>query len=495
MPRYNLQDCEEYAKSNGGLCLSLEYKSTTTKMDWECEEKHKWETTFKIIKTGCWCPDCSKIISGKKRKGTKNNKITIQYCKTLAIEKGGECLSEVYKSKQQLLWKCENGHTFPNRVDCVQKGRWCNECYLLKVKPTIEKFKKYAISKGGECLSDKYIDSQTNLEWKCNRNHQWESKPRTDFWCRECSIIDSYKITVEDLQHFACSNEGECLSKEYKSQIPIKWKCKRNHQWESIFSSSTGWCRLCINIEQTKYNINDCNKSAEIKGGKCLSKEYINVDTSMYWECKQGHKFKTRYGHILEGSWCKSCWGLNKRLGLLECISWAKKLGGECLSEEYEGIHIKMLWKCKESHKWIATFGSLRNMKSWCPTCSKRYSKAQIQWLNYVSISINENIQHAETIEGEYNIPDTKYYADGYEKTTRTILEYHGSYWHGDIRVYNPTDINKKVGKTYGQLLKNTLKKELIIRNLGYNYICMWEYDWMKGVKAVIKLQKLFRCR
>ena len=63
MPRYNIKDCLYIANSKDGKCLSLQYKSTTTKMKWECKEGHQWETTFKIIKKNTWCPDCSKIIS------------------------------------------------------------------------------------------------------------------------------------------------------------------------------------------------------------------------------------------------------------------------------------------------------------------------------------------------------------------------------------------------------------------------------------------------
>ena len=494
--KISIELCQTLAKEKGGKCLSKEYKSKQ-KLLWECKEGHQWKTTYNTIKKS-WCPECSKRIGGEKRKGNKNNykkyKITIEYCKDLAKQKNGECLSEEYKSKQKLLWKCENNHTWETRVDRIQRGQWCNECHLLKVKPTIEKFKNYAISKGGECLSKEYIDSKTKLEWICKRNHIWKSKPRTDFWCKECSIIDSYKITIKDCEKFALKNEGECLSKEYISKIPIKWKCKRNHIWESIFNGYkyTGWCRECVNIEQTKYTIEDCIKSANDKNGKLLSKQYINVDTTMNWQCKEGHNFRTRYGHILEGSWCKKCWGLNNRLGLSECINWAKKLDGECLSIEYINKDTKMEWKCKEGHIWNATFGSLRSMNSWCPICSNKfYSKAQIQWLQY--LSINKTIQHAETEEGEYKIQNTRYSADGYEKSTNTIYEYHGSYWHGDIRFYDPNDTNKSNNKKFGELLKNTLKKELIIRKLGYNYVCIWGYDWRRGIKAVISLQRLFR--
>ena len=153
-----------------------------------------------------------------------------------------------------------------------------------------------------------------------------------------------------------------------------------------------------------------------------------------------------------------------------------------------------MKWECKKGHIWDALYNSIKKANSWCPRCSNNfYSKAQIQWLQY--LSINKTIQHAETEAGEYKISNTRYSADGYEKSTNTIYEYHGSYFHGDIRFYDPNDINPTSKKKIGQLLKNTLKKELIIRNLGYNYVCIWGYDWRRGIKTIVKLQRLFRTK
>lgn len=217
--KLSLEDCKLSAEERDGKCLSEIYINSSTKMKWECKEGHQWETTYRTIKR-CWCPECSKRIGGEKRKGNKNRykkyKITIKYCKDLAKQKNGECLSEEYKSNKKLLWKCENNHTWETRVDRIQSGRWCKECHLLKVKPTIEKFKNYAISKGGECLSKEYIDSKTKLEWICKRNHIWKSNPVTYSWCQECSIIDSYKITIKDCEKFALNNVKILLSWKQK---------------------------------------------------------------------------------------------------------------------------------------------------------------------------------------------------------------------------------------------------------------------------------------
>lgn len=108
-----------------------------------------------------------------------------------------------------------------------------------------------------------------------------------------------------------------------------------------------------------------------------------------------------------------------------------------------------------------------------------RYSQASIEWLK--TFPNYPNIQHAENI-GEFTIPTTRYRADGYDPTTNTIYEFHGTYWHGDPRYHRGTDIHPVVGKTFGELYERTIKKENIVRRLGYNLITIWEADFIKTI-------------
>ena len=57
-----------------------------------------------------------------------------------------------------------------------------------------------------------------------------------------------------------------------------------------------------------------------------------------------------------------------------------------------------------------------------CTKCQikKQYSKLQIQWLNFLQLKENINIQHAENGD-EFQIPTTSYKADGYCQETNTI--------------------------------------------------------------------------
>ena len=39
-------------------------------------------------------------------------------------------------------------------------------------------------------------------------------------------------------------------------------------------------------------------------------------------------------------------------------------------------------------------------------------------------------------------------------------------------------DFIKEVKKTFGDLYENTLNREELIRNLGFNLVVVWESDW-----------------
>ena len=93
----------------------------------------------------------------------------------------------------------------------------------------------------------------------------------------------------------------------------------------------------------------------------------------------------------------------------------------------------------------------------------------------------------------EYRIPDTNYFADGYDPSTRTIYEFHGDYWHGNPSRSNASIFNERTKCTkctMGQLLENTLKKQETCTSLGYCYVEIWEHTWRKCKKLLRMLQQ-----
>jgi hypothetical protein len=113
---------------------------------------------------------------------------------------------------------------------------------------------------------------------------------------------------------------------------------------------------------------------AKQRGGKCLSKRYINSKEHLLWQCSKGHEWKsTPFSVKTRRSWCPVCAG-NKPLGLESMHKLARSRGGECLSVEYSNVKTKMLWQCKDGHQFQSTADNVKQGK-WCPYCKKNNNK------------------------------------------------------------------------------------------------------------------------
>ena len=51
-----------------------------------------------------------------------------------------------------------------------------------------------------------------------------------------------------------------------------------------------------------KILIEDCHKLAELKGGKCLSTEYVYHQFKLKWECSKGHIWDAVFSSIKQAS-------------------------------------------------------------------------------------------------------------------------------------------------------------------------------------------------
>ena len=111
------------------------------------------------------------------------------------------------------------------------------------------------------------------------------------------------------------------------------------------------------------------------------------------------------------------------------------------------------------------------------------YSIDCIQWLHVVMENGKLNdipcyIQHALN-GGEYRIPGTHYKADGYDALHNTIYEYHGCFYHACPSCYpNRKTKHPITNKSMEEVYNETLKKERILRERGYNYVEMWEHSF-----------------
>lgn len=135
-----------------------------------------------------------------------------------------------------------------------------------------------------------------------------------------------------------------------------------------------------------------------------------------------------------------------------------------------------------------------------CKKCATRNSKKATLWLEYMSIATGLRIQHADN-DGEFYVPhlypgkkrlDIR--VDGYCEATNTVYEFAGDSFHGNPRKYpDPDKMHWCINKTYGELYQNTLDREAWLKSLGYDVVTIWEMDWDRAVKMVVKIQRAFR--
>ena len=175
-----VKDCILVAKKYNGHFLSNKYKNAHIKYLWKCSNNHKWYSTLNNIKhSNRWCLECS----GRKP-------FTIKYCQELAKKYKGVCLSEKYINyKTKLKWKCNKGHQWETYVYNIQRNFWCPAC-SNNTKLTLEYCKKLAHQNSGECISKIYINNKTKYIWKCKLGHIWNAlltNIRVGKWCPTCN--------------------------------------------------------------------------------------------------------------------------------------------------------------------------------------------------------------------------------------------------------------------------------------------------------------------
>jgi hypothetical protein len=380
--RYTIKNMQSIAREHGAKCLSKEYINDSTPLAWMCQRGHTWDAPYSIVRQGGWCVQCAK------------KEARFEELQEIAEKRGGKCLSTEYiNSTTKLKWQCKEGHvwmTSPHYIKYVHT--WCRNCAITNQKDTIDNMKALAMSRGGECLSTKYVNKNTKLKWRCTEGHVWMARPQNikpGGWCPQC--VRKPKHTIEALQMLAKSLGGRCLSLKYLGyRIKLKWQCGEGHLWQATpFSLLQGrWCYKCgvkMAAEKRKNDIGIYKKLAEIRDGRLLSDEYINKNTKLKWQCKKGHEWMAIPHNIKNGSWCPYCAGKIKQT-IEEMQMLAKQRGGKCLSLKYVNSQTKLKWQCNNGHIWMANPAIIR-FGRWCAQCAFANKKNTIEDMNAIAIS------------------------------------------------------------------------------------------------------------
>ena len=231
-----------------------------------------------------------------------------------------------------------------------------------------------ARDRGGRCISRVYVNSNSPLLWECASGHRWSAAPESikkGSWCPECAGVR--RLTLEEMQRLAESRGGRCLSRCYlNAASKLIWQCSANHIWSATPTQvrKGHWCPICARV--ARLTLYELQQIAAKKGGQCLSLEYANSSKLLRWRCVVGHEWQARAHSIRAGGWCPAC-AHNQRLKLEEMQEIARERGGRCLSTRYENGCTPLIWECELRHRWKALPARVKNGSrrkgTWCPEC------------------------------------------------------------------------------------------------------------------------------
>lgn len=424
----------EIAQQRGGECLATEYKGWDDPLRWRCAKGHEWTNRAGKIKSGQWCPECA----GKAPKG-------LPYLHELAAEKGGECLSTVYPGVHgHATWRCAKGHEWQAKPSNVRNGNWCPHC--AGKRQTIEDMRQLAASRGGECLSEEYRTQTQKLTWRCADNHTWQAVPnsiKNGSWCPFCSINygeEICRIYFEAL--FGCrfpktrprflwtgprgvmELDGYCeelgLAFEHHGEqhyrqvprfhrTPADFEEQQRRDADKLARCAAAGVRIIeipsipsltpveklpevvaaqlqalgitppfapelVKLDLSRiYDKSALERLRDIahsRGGELLSDSYLGDKGLLRWRCANGHEWLANPNGIKGGQWCAQCYG-NVRKTLDEIREQVAKRGFTVLSAQYGGAQEKLRWRCAKGHEWEATpVKVLGSEATGCPRCA-----------------------------------------------------------------------------------------------------------------------------
>lgn len=194
-----------------------------------------------------------------------SKKLTIEFIRELIELKGGKLLTLEYVNNHQPLDAvCSKGHLYHPTAKTIKRGGGCSICYnntdsrrAAKAQPNkIQEVKDIANKRGGECLSNSYVNNREQMRFRCANGHEWETSFKSilhNAWCPECSkhTITNYKRKekIQFAEKVAADLGGKLIKFDKDSfKNKFTWQCTFGHVWQATFQNvvyNNSWCPYC----------------------------------------------------------------------------------------------------------------------------------------------------------------------------------------------------------------------------------------------------------
>ena len=508
-------------KSFGDKCLKLvpefsEHNLPITVWDfspnctetfwWVCREHGEYQkTAHDRVSKGRGCPECSKSWI---RETSKESSLGGVHPELVRLWSHNNTLSifEVRPNSHKEYWFiCQVHGRYLQSCARASSGKRCKWCAKQSENP----YK-------GESLGDLYPDlakewsdnneltpfdyyphSSKEVTWTCPRGHKNYTKTiknRTlrGHGCPKCSHRLGSPSKEDSLGYLYPKLEKDWSPSNSKTPYEVypgshykaKWICKKHGDYSmSCYSRTSGHgCPECGKVEASKSrdtplprnSLGDLYPELIPEWSSENDRTPFDVKSgSNYraiWACSKGHGtyVMTCKDHV-RGHGCCTC-GIDSISKINSTSSKEDSLGYKYPDlikewsprndkgpfEVYAGSSTKFLWVCQKGHEWVTTcYSRTGSRKTGCPHCCHN------QTSNTEGL-LREGLVPLGALQDQYKIG--KWTVDIYIHSSKTIIEYDGSYYHN-----SPTSYERDTRKSLDVLAQGY--KVIRVRTYSKNYI------------------------
>ena len=257
-----------------------------------------------------------------------------------------------------------------------------------------------------------------------------------------------------------------------------------------IFNNAWGNMTNPINKKTTEQFVSKINPDLRIE----ILAEYVNTDTKIEYRCKHGTQSSLpwqilKFKHCCRAGYYESgkMWG--KRTNTLDELKDRALTDRtdidvtECYIDTSSRYKRLANIKCTKHDIYYSSIAA--NKTGQCPECYKednmeRLKAAQIAaWASqstgsFVSKAETKWIDDLNIKDRQVWLTDIQYKVDGFDQSTNTVYLYHGRFWHGCPKTFDPDMIHPVVKLPMKDLYEKTMLYENKIKDAGYNLIVEW---------------------
>ncbi len=498
--------CKICKNCSSGLYYLIDEEERQTEYCIECSKLHdsKWyQAHHENLK--CQITECTSL----RKSGYYEGLSTIYY-----IDHSKICNKEYIEARNRVKqcdvigcsYKYKKSRNDYTTIFCIRHTKmldpdWFQRLRLGKICKTCPKFAIINYDYCGICLSHENVQHwlQFKDKKKCATDVCFNTKSphiyeeTSTFYCVKCSQTFNLFWYQMYLNNLVCNNINcsklRCF--EIYNGIFTKYckHCSRNFnsEWHELHIGNLQ-CIFCEN-QRCSHTLRSgystpfciiCVKTHDVS----WYNEY-NVQKCKTQDCLKSRE--TRKCNNIITEFCRKCSRTNSPFW----FEGFKKTHG-CQEKDCDKFGIGNTIFCTKH-----TIGYV-NHKHGC-------SKAGCQFIDFYEKEMNVQVQHVDlsqdgSVDGkEHKIQGVGHLGtkvDGWIESLKTVIEFHGSYWHGDPNVYESDDIHPIKKITYGEVYDKTMLRMQQLKDLGYNVIYVWELDfrnWLKQtnrteLKTIIKI-------